>query len=516
MKVVYITVFRPECGGGEGRVAHELAEQFSLQHDVALICPHDQTAFYGTEGGLQVLGIRSAGKSHVSVPILSQRNVDRVANFLDEFQPEIVHAHEPVSLCLVGQIWAKMNGVPFVHTAHVLPSKFLDFGTVEVVPAFRGALTQTVARQLLAGFYRECDAIVALNDVAVEDIRGFGYEGRILEIRNGRNLAQYSACQTADRSASARILTFVGFLSERKNQAFLIDALAHLPSNYRLQLIGDSLEPAYRAELAARARAKGLDNVAFVGQVQHALIPSYLEMTHAFVSASKMEVQSLVVLEALASGTPVVGLSNETIDELVDDGVGRRLDRDCSPQEFAACVREVCESSEAVYKSMCQAARERVEPFDWASVVELTAEAYQSLSKGSPSPSGHRPRRMLDIVGQMPPEEVRRASTERVIALNWPTGRRQQVKQWHLLREARKISIPMWVLGVVTVVASVGAYVVARSRMLSLARHPADHDAQAVSNQDHQGENAIARMLRRSYGRWRRSRKGLDGSAEGK
>ena len=45
-------------------------------------------------------------------------------------------------------------------------------------------------------------------------------------------------------------------------------------------------------------------------------IPNYLERAHVFPSASKMEVQSLVVIEALASGTPVVGLSNETIDEL--------------------------------------------------------------------------------------------------------------------------------------------------------------------------------------------------------
>ncbi len=44
--------------------------------------------------------------------------------------------------------------------------------------------------------------------------------------------------------------------------------------------------------------------------------------THAFVSASKMEVQSLAIIEALASGSPVIGLGNETVDELVDETNG--------------------------------------------------------------------------------------------------------------------------------------------------------------------------------------------------
>ncbi len=68
-----------------------------------------------------------------------------------------------------------------------------------------------------------------------------------------------------------------------------------------------------------------------------------LAQTHAFVSASKMEVQSLAIIEALASGSPVIGLGNETVDELVDETNGVRLPNDTSAEEFAAAIRSVCD-----------------------------------------------------------------------------------------------------------------------------------------------------------------------------
>jgi len=57
-----------------------------------------------------------------------------------------------------------------------------------------------------------------------------------------------------------------------------------------------------------------------MGEIPYHQIPQILEKTHVLVSASKMEVQSLVIIEALTSGTPVVGLANETIDELIYKG----------------------------------------------------------------------------------------------------------------------------------------------------------------------------------------------------
>ena len=95
--------------------------------------------------GLCVLGIRSTGQGHACVPFLSRRNVNALFDLLDQFQPDVVHAHEPVSLGLMGQVWAAMNDVPFVYTSHVLPSKSLDFGASRMFEFLPHSFTQTMS-----------------------------------------------------------------------------------------------------------------------------------------------------------------------------------------------------------------------------------------------------------------------------------------------------------------------------------------------------------------------------------
>jgi hypothetical protein len=92
-----------------------------------------------------------------------------------------------------------------------------------------------------------------------------------------------------------------------------------------------------------------------------------------------MEVQSLVIIEALASGTPVVGLSNETVDELVDESDGICLSKDASPDAFAAAIQSVCSLPPGEYTALCEQARERVKDLDWSNVMEKTVRQYELI-----------------------------------------------------------------------------------------------------------------------------------------
>jgi hypothetical protein len=92
-------------------------------------------------------------------------------------------------------------------------------------------------------------------------------------------------------------------------------------------------------------------------------------------------VQSLVIIEALASGTPVVGLSNETIDELVDKRVGKELSADANPKKFAAAIKEVTNLNQKKYKKLCRRARRRVSLLDWQNIVPKTEKVYKKAMK---------------------------------------------------------------------------------------------------------------------------------------
>jgi 1,2-diacylglycerol 3-alpha-glucosyltransferase len=463
MKIVFITLFKEGFGGGEGRVAHEMARHFSSCHDVVLMCPGEKTGLHELPGGLKVFGVQSAGKGDMVITTLTGRHVSRIFEFLDEFQPDAVHAHEPFSLGLIGQAWAKMHRVPFVHTAHMLPSKILEFGAVEAVKLLKTPLTplsESLIKQLSANFFENCDAIVALNNFAVNDIRQFGYTGRIFTIPNGRNLKIYSACPNASLLTSKKTLTFIGKLTERKNQLYLLDALRYLPKTYRLQLIGEPLWPDYKQQLQNFATAHDLD-VIFTGEIAHEDVPSYLEKTHVFVSASKLEVQSLVVLEALASGTPVVGLSNETIDELVDRAVGSRLPKDTDPEAFARHVERVCNLPQSKYNRICQNARYRVSGYDWANVMKLTIDAYQTLQREIPPITEKSRASLTKMIALLPPGEVRDILLEQAKQLVETIHSRKgpDSKPTALLKRLRRVPNATWLFVAITTVICTAWYV---------------------------------------------------------
>jgi glycosyltransferase involved in cell wall biosynthesis len=470
MRVVFISLFKAGLGGGEGRVAHELACHFALRHDVVLICPAERTGLYERDGGLKVFGIQSAGNGELHMPALSGKAVRSMFDFLDAFSPDVVHAHEPTLIGLIGQIWAKMRMVPFVHTSHVLPAKVLDFGATDAldVKLLQGSLVESMTRRALTDFYENCDAIIALNLPALTAFRQFGYGGKIFIIPNGRDLARYAECAIADVGSEDKTLSFIGYISERKNQIFLIDALEHLPERHELLLVGKALKPEYGQRLKQHCQERGLENVVFVGQVPHEQVPSYLERTHVFVSASKMEVQSLVVIEALASGTPVVGLSNETTIELVDDKVGRRLPRDATPREFAACVEQVCSLPQPQYEQLCRAARDRVSHLDWGNVVDQTVSAYHELLEGQASITEEEGAMLADLVSFLPPGEVKDILTDQISKLRSEPGPvagfLMGLRLGQRWRALKRVPGSTWLLTGATVVGSLIGYLFMKGR----------------------------------------------------
>ncbi len=378
-RVVVATIFPESFGGGAGVVAHELARHLTERYEVLLLCPGEKTALETRSDGMKVLTVASAGPDEVYYPFLDRATYDRAIAWLDEFRPDVVHGHDPIMLGAIAQYYALRRTVPFVTTLHVLPDRILEFGAGARSVLRNQWLVRPVVRSYINRFLCDCDGIIAINESVIRGLRGHALRARIFRISNGRDLARLGSCSFAEANSNIRNLCFIGYLSERKNQLYLLRALEHLPANYRLQLIGKALTSGYERELRGYASEHGMNNVEFVGQKDQSEIPAYLAGAHAFVSASRLEVQSLTVIEALASGTPVVGLANETIEELVDDKVGRCLPRDAAPVEFARTVQQVCSLPQAEYDKLCRQARARVALMDWTQVVDATAAAYETL-----------------------------------------------------------------------------------------------------------------------------------------
>jgi glycosyltransferase involved in cell wall biosynthesis len=319
----------------------------------------------------------------------------------------------------------------------------------------------------LNNFYLNCDALIALNQSALESIREFGFQGSVFVVPNGRDLKYYSCCKNADNTIDQKILVFIGFLNKRKNQAYLLKTLKELPANYILRLIGKPLTPEYLDELKEYCREHSLKNVEFVGQIEHDQIPDFLEEAHVFPSASKMEVQSLVVIEALASGTPVVGLSNETIDELINDEVGACLAKDKEPVDFAKQIERICNLPVDEYQAMCQTARKRVAHLDWSNVVYSTSEAYQEILKIKPTRSDDESDMLTSLVSFLTMGDVRDFLLDAIEETRLSPGAESSLLPRVKVPSAIKwIRVPSstWLISGITILVSVFGYLFMKDR----------------------------------------------------
>jgi glycosyltransferase involved in cell wall biosynthesis len=86
-------------------------------------------------------------------------------------------------------------------------------------------------------------------------------------------------------------------------------------------------------------------------------------------------------LEALASGTPVVGLSNETIDEFIDETCGYCLPKKTAPPEFARKVKAICSLPKEEYEKLRKRASKKVQFLDWQEIVPQTIAVYRRLAE---------------------------------------------------------------------------------------------------------------------------------------
>jgi glycosyltransferase involved in cell wall biosynthesis len=112
----------------------------------------------------------------------------------------------------------------------------------------------------------------------------------------------------------------VGRISYEKNCDIVLNAFAIILKNIdaTLDIIGDG--PALNS-LKAQAKDLHLENkVHFPGFIPHSALPGVYRNYDLFLTASTMETQGLVVLEAMAGGLPCIGVRSFALPELIHDG----------------------------------------------------------------------------------------------------------------------------------------------------------------------------------------------------
>lgn len=144
-----------------------------------------------------------------------------------------------------------------------------------------------------------------------------------------------------------------------------------------LDIYGGGPEEQSLRDLASRL---GLEDVRFHGMIDHARMPDVLAAGGVVVNSSRVDNQPLFVLEAFASGVPVVSTEAGGIPWLIRDGENGLLAPVDDPPALAKQARRLLENP-ALASSIVHSARKDVERYDWGVVRGRWVELYRYLGR---------------------------------------------------------------------------------------------------------------------------------------
>lgn len=200
-------------------------------------------------------------------------------------------------------------------------------------------------------------------------------------------------CAEARAEAHSTEVLYAGQINPRKRIDILIHAIAGLREELRdrtiLSIIGEGPE---RDRLAELARALGVD-VRFEGRLPHGQLLARMRRCAVFAQASELEGHPKTVIEAMASGVPVLVADSPGLGTVVEHGLtGLRLPP--KPEAFTRAIEMLLEDAElrsSLGSAASLAVRERM---SLDPVARLEIEAHRDAIAGagahvSSAPAGH-------------------------------------------------------------------------------------------------------------------------------
>ncbi|BBG01368.1 MULTISPECIES: glycosyltransferase [Pseudonocardia] len=249
--------------------------------------------------------------------------VHRARSLLRQVRPDVVHVQSHLLLGRALIVAAKAVGTPVVATTHVLPDNLVPY-----LPLGSGGLER--ARRW---FWRtavdvlgRADIVTAPTSYAARLMERHGVPGPVVTISNGLDLTRFHP----DRDGAAfrrrhglddrPTVGYLGRLDPEKHLDELLAAVAALrrTTDAQLVIVGDGDR---RPQLTALVRGLGLEHsVVMTGRLPDSEIPDAYAAMDVFVNPGTAELQSLVTLEAMATGRPVVAADAGALPHLVQHG----------------------------------------------------------------------------------------------------------------------------------------------------------------------------------------------------
>ena len=309
-----------------GVVAHVKTLKQGLEkqgHEVLVVCADKRTKRHYVKDGVLHCPATESKRLYgfgVAQPISRRR-----MNIIAEFKPDIMHIHHEFGIGLTGILAAKMQHKPLVYTLHTMYDQYIYY----IAPRFLHKAATKVSHQYERFIARNATELTGPSQKCSEYFKKIGIHKEFNLIPNSADLDMFDPQKVQeDKKAEIRekynipadkmIACFVGRLGQEKSVDVLLEfwKKSIVPEDgLHLLIVGDGPD---RKALELLAETLGIaEMVTFTGLISHNEMPAYFCCCDAFVSASLSEMNSISMLESMATGLVVL----QRYDELNADQI---------------------------------------------------------------------------------------------------------------------------------------------------------------------------------------------------
>ena len=377
MRIAFVTeTWLPSTDGVVTRMTSTIRELRRSGHDVLIIAPEGGDEDYL---GAQVRGVPTFAIRRVYGGKSWGFPLPRIGGYLREFQPDIVHVVNPMMMGIVAVIAARLARLPLVASYHTDVARYAAY--------YRLGFLRPVIWWLLRRLHGQAELNLATSGATCAELREHAIP-RVALWRRGVDLDLFRPRggpvpvprEPVHRQGPITAL-YVGRIAAEKG----LDRLAPLTlaENTRLTLVGDGPQ---RAELAELFPAH---SASFTGILHGDDLAEQYASADVFVFPSTTDTLGLVLLEALASGLPIVAADSPASHELLADCPAARLFPPTESERLPALVTELANDPAAKHL-----ARAEAEQWSWPAATSELLEHYRTAFTRHTQPKPSRVRQL--------------------------------------------------------------------------------------------------------------------------
>lgn len=366
---MFTEVFLPKIDGVVTRVTRTMEQLAEMGHEVQLFAPGDPPAEYA---GFAVNRVRGISFKPVYPEIKVGMPTPSIAREIQEFQPDVIHAVNPVWLAAFGVLSAKRRGIPLVASFHTNVPEYTESLRIGWLRQPAAAWIRTMHNQAAVNL---CTSGPMVDKATAQGIRNVELWPKAVDTDgySPERRSRKMRARLTDGHPEAPLVIYVGRLSAEKSLDRLAPIMRKVRErvpNARLAMVGSGPQADDLKKLMDPAFTT------FTGYLSGADLQSAFASGDVFAFPSVTETLGLVALESFASGVPVVGARAGGIPFVIDEAKTGYL---VEPEDYDAWAERIALllDDDALRTEMGHTARSEALHHDWRAATESLVGYYQ-------------------------------------------------------------------------------------------------------------------------------------------